>query len=275
MEDCPICLEEASVLSSQRAFEWMCEHRVCEECERELSNRSYECPLCRAPRRDGAERVPDPPDAVVNFNAFDHLDSLDDFRGHSSLASMLNASNDDALNILRQLVAMRHLTDERRGEVMRFVAEAYGIYIPPEHESPLQTFLNADDHLRQNLTRETQTSMANAVRAEQERRQERRWERVTPTVTVRGRGRSASSVLRVVRGVLHSSRQGALRMSVHAPPRQQPAGQGEGHDVLPEWYLPVQQRLVHVERVSNPNQNPVQFLAELAGDAGTGQFRVL
>jgi hypothetical protein len=253
----------------------MCEHRVCEECERELSNRSYECPLCRAPRRDGAERVPDPPDAVVNFNAFDHFDSLDDFREHSSLASIVNASNDDALNILRQLVAMPHLTDERRGEVMRFVAEAYGIYIPPEHESPLQTFLNADDHLRQNLARETQTSMANALRAEQERRQERRWERVTPTVTVRGRGRSASSVLRVVRGVLHSSHQGALRMSVHAPPRQQSAGQGEGHDVLPEWYLPVQQRLVHVERVSNPNQNPVQFLAELAGDAGTGQFRVL
>lgn len=54
-EECCVCYNELDSNSVGR-YTWTCGHRVCSTCDGRLRQESYECPMCRAERRDGSVR---------------------------------------------------------------------------------------------------------------------------------------------------------------------------------------------------------------------------
>ena len=260
-------------------FEWACEHRVCATCRDALFVRSYECPLCRAPRRDGAERVPEPPEHHEPPDPRDFAEQVE------AAVVVLGAPNDeDMFDLLDQALEItNNLPAERRAQVLQFVSEAYGgvslrprsspsppspHFHPPASQMQVQPemYLSADERLHQHLMREVQRQDPGEARREG-RRQGRASGRAAPTVMLRGMAQRGGHRALAFLGV------DSTGVDLHRDDQRQPRRRRPSTEALPNWYVPFERRTM--QRSSTAEQTPVQFLAEFADEVRSNRFRGL
>ena len=85
---------------------WDCSHGVCKHCVVRLDEQAYECPLCRAPRRDGRVR----PTETAGDEAA--AAAMAGFVGHGVLATpLVRVSAQTVASALRDLPSAGALTD--------------------------------------------------------------------------------------------------------------------------------------------------------------------